>query len=136
MFCIFNYEQTELQNDQYTTQHTLDYRVHLGQRTLSPILFDHSQYLFLKSFTMLIALLNFLTVSLSPLTALPNRTHSNSFSVHFRYIQCHQYLYSFFPFTSKIQNSMPNAVFSPSYNLNTFKRVLHFKIKLTTILHI
>ena len=47
---------------------------------------------------------------------------SHLYSVHPPYARVNQYLHSFFPSTGKLWNSLPESVFPPSYELNSFKR--------------
>ena len=49
-------------------------------------------------------------------------TSSHPYSVHLPNARVNQYLHSFIPYTNKLWNSLPLSVFSPAYDLNTFKR--------------
>ena len=49
-------------------------------------------------------------------------TRSHPYFVHLPYARVNHYLHSFFPSTSTLWNSLPESVFPPSYNLNSFKR--------------
>ncbi len=53
-------------------------------------------------------------------TCLSSKAHSNT--VQTTYARVNQYLFSFFPFTGKLWNSLPASVFPPVYDLNAFKK--------------
>ena len=49
-------------------------------------------------------------------------TYSHPYSVHLPNARVNQYLHSFIPYIRKLWNSLPLTVFSPVYDLNSFKR--------------
>ncbi len=73
----------------------------------------------------LTALLNLLTACLPPLlrprcTRLCTQAHP--FTDQIPYARVKQHLHSFIPFTGKLGNNLPFSVFTPAYELNSFKR--------------
>ena len=49
-------------------------------------------------------------------------TFSHPYSIQLTNARVNQYLHSFIPFTGRLWNSLPDSVFPPSYNLDSFKR--------------
>ncbi len=49
-------------------------------------------------------------------------TSSHPYSVHLTNARVNQHLHSFFSFPGKLWNFLPDSVFPPNYNLNSFKR--------------
>ena len=83
------------------------------------------RYIFSTAIFMLTALLNLLTVWPLPLprpSCTKFSTSSHPSSVHLPNARVNQYLHSFIPYTDKLWNSLPLSVFSPSYDLNSFKK--------------